>query len=59
MMAQASTQVLFNKNIVNFTHNHGRANIQNSLNFLIALLVDRHKRGRLRHRGGEKILSIK
>ncbi|MCK9004722.1 hypothetical protein MY896_01140 [Haemophilus influenzae] len=30
----------------------GRTNIQNPLDFLIALLVDRHKRGRLRYHGG-------
>ena len=32
--------------------NVGRTNIQNPLDFVTALLVDRHKRGRLRHRGG-------
>ena len=32
--------------------NVGRTNVQNPLDFLTALLVDRHKRGRLRHRGG-------
>jgi hypothetical protein len=30
----------------------GRTNVQNSLDFLTALLVDRHKRGRLRHHRG-------
>jgi len=30
----------------------GRTNIQNSLDFLTALLAERHKRGRWRHRGG-------
>ncbi|ERH27750.1 hypothetical protein HMPREF9065_01069 [Aggregatibacter sp. oral taxon 458 str. W10330] len=33
--------------------NVGRINVQNSLDFVTALLVDRHKRGRLRHRGGK------
>ena len=28
------------------------ANVQNPLDFVTALLVDRHKQGRLRHRGG-------
>ena len=32
--------------------NVGRTNVQNPLDFVTALLVDRHKRGRLRHRGG-------
>jgi len=32
--------------------NVGRTNVQNPLDFLTALLVDRHKRGRLRHQGG-------
>jgi len=31
--------------------NVGRNNVQNPLDFVTALLVDRHKRGRLRHRG--------
>ena len=31
--------------------NVGRTNVQNPLDFVTALLVDRHKRGRLRHRG--------
>ena len=31
--------------------NVGRTDVQNSLDFVTALLVDRHKRGRLRHRG--------
>ena len=31
--------------------NVGRTNVQNSLDFLTALLAERHKRGRLRHRG--------
>jgi len=33
----------------------GRINIQNSLDFLTALLDGRHKRGRLRHREGQKL----
>ena len=33
--------------------NVGRTNVQNPLDFVTALLVDRHKRGRLRHRGGK------
>ena len=53
MIAPASTLVLFNKNIVNFPINVGRTNVQNPLDFVTALLVDRHKRGRLRHRGGK------
>ena len=32
--------------------NVGRTNAQNPLDFVTALLVDRHKRGLLRHRGG-------
>ena len=32
--------------------NVGRTNVQNPLDFVTALLVDGHKRGRLRHRGG-------
>ena len=31
--------------------NVGRTNVQNPLDFVTALLVNRHKRGRLRHRG--------
>ena len=50
-MAQASTLVLFNKNIANLPINVGITNVQNPLDFVTALLVDRHKRGRLRHRG--------
>ena len=54
MIAPASTLVLFNKNITNFLPiNVGRTNVQNPLDFVTALLVDRHKRGRLRHRGGK------
>jgi len=34
--------------------NVGRTNVQNPLDFVTTLLVDRHKRGRLRHRGGNK-----
>ena len=49
MIAPASTLVLFNKNIANLAINVGRTNVQNPLDFLTALLVDRHKRGRLRH----------
>ena len=33
--------------------NVGRTNVQNPLDFVTALLVNRHKRGRLRHRGGK------
>jgi len=50
-MAQASTLVLFNKNIANLPINVGITNVQNPLDFVTALLVDRHKRGRWRHRG--------
>ena len=32
--------------------NVGRTNVQNPLDFVTALLVDRHKQGLLRHRGG-------
>ena len=40
--------------------NVGRTNVQNPLDFVTALLVDRHKRGRLRHQGGEtKFESLK
>ncbi len=52
MIAPASTLVLFNKNIANLAINVGRTNVQNPLDFLTALLVDRHKRGRLRHHEG-------
>ena len=52
MIAPALTLVLYLINIANFILTVGRVNIQNSLNFLIVLLVDRHKRGLLRHRGG-------
>ena len=52
MIGPASTLVPLKENIENFTHNVGRTNVQNTLDFLTALLVDRHKRGRLRHRGG-------
>ena len=50
-MAQASTLVLCNKKLRILPINVGRINVQNPLDFLTALLVDRHKRGRLRHRG--------
>ena len=50
-MAQASTLVLFNKKLRILPINVGRTNVQNPLDFVTALLVDRHKRGRLRHRG--------
>ena len=56
-MAQASTLVLFNKNIANLAINVGRTNVQNPLDFLTALLVDRHKRGRLRHHEGLILLN--
>jgi len=52
MIAPASTLLLFNKNIVNFTHNHRQSQYSKFFEFLTALLVDRHKQGRLRHRGG-------
>ena len=44
--------------------NVGRTNVQNPLDFVTALLVNRHKRGRLRHRGlfkpnGKKVNSMK
>jgi len=58
MIAPASTLVLFNKNIVNFTHNHRQSQYSKSLNFLTALLVDRHKRGHLRHRLGDVLKPI-
>ena len=54
----ASTLVPLKENIENFTHNVGRTNVQNPLNFLTALLADRHKRGRLPHCGGE-VMKIK
>ena len=52
MMAPASTLVLFNKNIANFTHKRWENQCSKFFGFFTALLVDRHKRGRLRHRGG-------
>ena len=52
MIAPASTLVLFNKTLRILPINVGRTNVQNSLDFVTALLVDRHKRGRLHHRGG-------
>ena len=52
-MAQASTLVLFNKKLRILPINVGITNVQNPLDFVTALLVDRHKRGRLRHRGGK------
>ena len=51
-MAQASTLVLFNKKLRILPINVGITNVQNPLDFVTALLVDRHKQGRLRHRGG-------
>jgi len=51
MIAQASTLVLFNKKLRILPINVGITNVQNPLDFVTALLVDRHKRGRLRHRG--------
>ena len=59
MIAPASTLVLFNKTLRILPINVGRTNVQNSLDFVTALLVDRHKRGRLRHRGGRSILPMK
>ena len=53
MIAPASTLVLFNKKLRVLPINVGITNVQNPLDFVTALLVDRHKRGRLRHRGGE------
>ena len=50
-MAQASTLVLCNKKLRILPINVGRINVQNPLDFVTALLVDRHKRGRLRHQG--------
>ena len=50
-MVQASTLVLFNKKLRILPINVGITNVQNPLDFVTALLVDRHKRGRLRHRG--------
>ena len=50
-MAQASTLVLFNKKLRILPINVGITNVQNPLDFVTALLVDRLKRGRLRHRG--------
>ena len=44
--------MLLNKNILNFTHNHQQSQNSKFLDFLTALLVDRHKQGLLRHRGG-------
>ena len=52
MIAPALTLVLFNKKLRILPINVGRTNVQNPLDFVTALLVDRHKRGRLRHRGG-------
>ena len=52
MMAAASTLVLFNKNIANFTHKRWENQCSKFFGFFTALLVDRHKRGLLRHRGG-------
>ena len=51
MIAPASTLVLLNKTLRILPINVGRTNVQNPLDFVTALLVDRHKRGRLRHRG--------
>ena len=50
MIAPASTLVLLKENIENFTHNRRQNLYSKSLGFLTALLVDKHKRGRLRHR---------
>ena len=52
MIAPALTLVLFNKKLRILPINVGRTNVQNPLDFVTALLVDRHKRGLLRHRGG-------
>ena len=54
MIAPALTLVLFNKKLRILPINVGRTNVQNPLDFVTALLVDRHKRGRLRHRGDLK-----
>ena len=51
MIAPALTLVLFNKKLRILPINVGRTNVQNPLDFVTTLLVDRHKRGRLRHRG--------
>lgn len=45
----AFTLVLLNKTLRILPITVGRTNIQNSLDFLTALLAERHKRGRLRH----------
>ncbi len=58
-MAQASTLVLFNKKLRILPINVERTNVQNPLDFVTALLVDRHKRGRLRHRGENETHSGK
>jgi hypothetical protein len=52
MIAPASTLVLLNKNIANFTHKRWENQCSKFFGFLTALLVDRHKQGLLRHRGG-------
>ena len=52
MIAPALTLVLFNKKLRILPINVGRTNVQNPLDFVTALLVDRHKQGLLRHRGG-------
>ena len=51
MIEPASTLVLFNKNIANFTHKRWENQCSKFFGFFTALLVDRCKRGRLRHRG--------
>ena len=48
-IAPASTLVLFNKNIANFTHKRWENQCSKFFGFFTALLVDRHKRGRLRY----------
>jgi hypothetical protein len=59
MIAPASTLVLLNKTLRIYPTTIGRANIQNPLDFLTALLDDRHKRVCLRHQGGNETHSGK
>ena len=51
MIAPAPTLMLLNKNIENFTHKRWENQCLKFFGFFTALLVDRHKRGHLRHRG--------
>ena len=46
--------MLLNKSIENFTHKRWENQCSKFFGFFTALLVDRHKRGRLRHRGETK-----